>query len=264
MPSSISFRLSHGGETNSLGRDHRRSRPAGRTHRSSRCCLDLLASPRHRHIQRSTLERLVLEHLREHFEMNDDLSLEEVRRIQIEVEPVQNGDCRTVIVHLLTDEEPIDRLTFHITREEDAELFDAIEEKNLYFLQGVDQKTILYSVEHQLKRFFNQPTPFTHRQEYRSSLASSADEFDVLQKMFDAYAHRKLTAYSRDECMRIALQYGFHDLLDTLDSKKFQTTVDDEHVRVMINEVQTRLHSSVERRRVGAGRRWLVCSLRLS
>ena len=196
---------------------------------------------------------MVLEHLREYFETADDPSLEEVRRVQIEFEPVQDGDRRTVIVHLLTDEEPIDRFTFQITREEDAKLFDAIDEKNLYFLQGIDEKTILYSVEHQLKRLFN-------REEHRSSPASG--EHDALQKMLHAYAHRRMTGYSRQECMRIALQYSFHDLLDELDSNDFRSITDteqqDQHIRMMVKEVQTRFHSSVERRRVGVDRAILM------
>lgn len=183
---------------------------------------------------------MVLEHLREYFETTDDPSLEEVRRVQIEFEAVQDGDRRTVIAHLLTDEEPIDRLTFQISREEDPQLFDAVDEKNLYFLQGIDEKTILYSVEHQLKRVL------------------ASDEHDALQKMLHAYAHRRLTGYSRQECMRVALQYSFHDLLDELDSNDFQTITDteqqDQYIRMMIKEVQTRFHSSVERRRVRADR----------
>jgi hypothetical protein len=72
--------------------------------------------------------------------------------------------------------------------------------------------------------------------------------------MFYAYVDHSLTAYSREECMRIAIEYSFDDLLDKLDSNEFQSIDDnkerDKQIQIMIDDVQIRFRLQIEQRLV--------------
>jgi hypothetical protein len=67
--------------------------------------------------------------------------------------------------------------------------------------------------------------------------------------MFYAYANHTLSTYSHEECMRIAIEYHFDDLLDKLDSEEFQS-ITDKQIQMMIDDVQIRLRLQIEQRLV--------------
>ncbi|CAF3972145.1 unnamed protein product [Rotaria sp. Silwood1] len=163
-----------------------------------------------------------------------------------------NKDKRRVIVHLITNDEIIENLTFEITREQEPKLFDNEYEKNLYFLQGINEEKIIQSVEHKLKELFTKRFSFIHKEEnHNSYLQLTLDiEYDTLnsiKKMLYAYANHQLTTYSREECMRIGIEYSFDDLLDKLDSNELQS-IDDKQIQMIIDDIQIRLRLQIERR----------------
>ncbi|CAF3669561.1 unnamed protein product [Rotaria sp. Silwood1] len=200
----------------------------------------------------SRIEQIVIDHVREYLQINNDYSIEQIRRIQIELEPLMNKDKRRVIVHLITNDEIIENLTFEITREQEPKLFDNEYEKNLYFLQGINEEKIIQSVEHKLKELFTKRFSFIHKEEnHNSYLQLTLDiEYDTLnsiKKMLYAYANHQLTTYSREECMRIGIEYSFDDLLDKLDSNELQS-IDDKQIQMIIDDIQIRLRLQIERR----------------
>ncbi|CAF3575363.1 unnamed protein product, partial [Rotaria sp. Silwood2] len=202
----------------------------------------------------STIEQIVTDHVREYLQTNNDYSIAEIRRIQIELEPLTNKEKRRVIVHLITNEEIIENLTFEITREQEPKLFDIEYEKNLYFLQGNHEQTIIHSVEHKLKQLFTKRYSLIHKEENSNSylqltLDIENDTINSIKKMLYAYANHKLTTYSREECMRIAIEYSFDDLLDKLDSNESQS-IDDNQIQMMMDDLQMRLRLQIERRLV--------------
>jgi hypothetical protein len=69
--------------------------------------------------------------------------------------------------------------------------------------------------------------------------------------MFYAYINHTLSKYSRQECMRIAIEYSFDDLLDILDSKQFQSSNINKQIQMMIDDIQIRLRLQIEQRLVG-------------
>ncbi|CAF4265277.1 unnamed protein product, partial [Rotaria sp. Silwood2] len=200
----------------------------------------------------STIEQIVTDHVREYLQTNNDYSIAEIRRIQIELEPLTNKEKRRVIVHLITNEEIIENLTFEITREQEPKLFDIEYEKNLYFLQGNHEQTIIHSVEHKLKQLFTKRYSLIHKEENSNSylqltLDIENDTINSIKKMLYAYANHKLTTYSREECMRIAIEYSFDDLLDKLDSNELQS-IDDNQIQMMMDDLQMRLRLQIKRR----------------
>lgn len=68
-----------------------------------------------------------------------------------------------------------------------------------------------------------------------------------LEKIFYAYANHSLSTYSREECMRIAIEYSFDDLLDEIDLKN----INNQQIQLMIDEIQRRLHWKIQQRLVG-------------
>jgi hypothetical protein len=77
------------------------------------------------------------------------------------------------------------------------------------------------------------------------------DTINSIEKMFYAYANHTLSSYSREECMRIAIEYSFDDLLDKLDSNEFQLSNDKKQIQMMIDDIQIRLRLQIEQRLVG-------------
>jgi hypothetical protein len=152
-----------------------------------------------------------------------------------------NQEKLHVMIHLLSDDEINKTLTFEITSEQEPELFQKELEANLYFLQGMDEQTMIHSVEDKLKQLF------IHQEE---NFYMKYETMNSLEKMFDAYVNHRLSKYSREECMRIAIEYSFDDLLDELDSNEFQLNKDNRRLKMMIDDVQRRLRSQIERRLV--------------
>ncbi len=155
---------------------------------------------------------------------------------------------------MLTDEDVVENLTIEITRDQEPKLFDNEYENNLYFVQGLNEKAIINSVEYKLKQLFDKRYSLIHQQENKNSylqLTSDLeyDMIDSLQKMFYAYANHTLSTYSREECMRIAIEFHFDDLLDKLNSEEFQS-ITDKQIQMMIDDIQLRLRVQIERRLV--------------
>jgi len=203
---------------------------------------------------KSTIEEIILNHVREYFQINNNSSIEQIRRIEIEFEPLTNEKTRGIILHLLSDKEIIENLTFEITYDQEPKLFDKEFEDNLYFLQGINEKNLIYSVENKLKQLFNKRYSLIH-QENNSYLQLTLDiEYDTIntiEKMFYAYINHTLSKYSRQECMRIAIEYSFDDLLDIIDSKEFQSSNINKQIQMMIDDIQIRLRLQIEQRLVG-------------
>lgn len=174
-------------------------------------------------------EQIILRHVRNYFRTHHDRSIEEIRRVQVELEPLTTADQRRVVVHLLTEEDPVGNLTFEITQEQEPRLFEAEHQHELYFLQGLNEKNLLQSTERQLKDLVDK--------------RCSSEQFtlDGVRTMLQTYADRTFSTYSREECMRIAIEYRFDDLLDELHSLQ---------IEAMLTEIQTRLQAQIERRRV--------------
>ncbi|CAF0888177.1 unnamed protein product [Adineta ricciae] len=196
--------------------------------------------------QRSTLEQIVLEHVHEYFQTHHDSSIDEIRRVQIELESLT--DKHRVIVHLLTDDENLEDLTFEITQEQEPRLFDADFQQELYFLQGINERHILHSVQHKLEELFAKRYSPQHHDTY-SQLASNMerDTIDSLRKMFHAYVNNFFSAYSREESMRIAIQYHFDDLLDKLDANGSQS-ISSEQMQTIMDDIRIRLRLQIDHR----------------
>ncbi|CAF4638904.1 unnamed protein product [Rotaria magnacalcarata] len=200
----------------------------------------------------STLEQIVVDHVRTYLQTNNNYSISQIRRIQIELEPLVNQEKRQVNVHLITDQDMIETLTIEITREQEPKLFDIQYEDKLYFLQSINEQKMIHSVERKLKQLYakrcslikNEKNHFSYLQ---LTLDMEYDTINSIEKMFYAYVNHTLTKYSRDECMRIAIEYSFDDLLDELDSNEIQP-INNRQLQMMIDDVQVRLRLQMERR----------------
>ncbi len=141
-----------------------------------------------------------------------------------------------------------------ITYDQEPKFFNKEFEANFYFLQGINEKKLIYSVENKLKQLFNKRYSLIH-QDNNSYLQLTLDiEYDTInniEKMFYAYINHTLSKYSRQECMRIAIEYSFDDLLDILDSKQFQSSNINKQIQMMIDDIQIRLRLQIEQRLVG-------------
>ena len=170
--------------------------------------------------------------------------------MQIELEPLPaHQESRRIRVRLLSDDECVDTLALDITREEEPRLFDERYEDNFYFLQRFDEKTLVRSAEETIQQLYSRYYSLAKTSTDAVLLDHSWDAKDSLQRMLDAYAHQTLSVYSRHECMRIAIEYRFHDLLDELDSHKSQSTKERElQLQTMMKEIQRRLHANSQRR----------------
>jgi hypothetical protein len=197
---------------------------------------------------------MILNHVREYFQTHHDHSIEQIRRIQIEFEPLIHQETRRVRIHLLSNDEIIENLSFEITHEQEPKLFDQEFQNKFYFLQGIDENTMLNSLEHKLQQLFDQRYSLIHQEENRYLQLTLDLEYDTmnnLEKMFHAYANDTLSRYSREECMRIAIEYSFDDLLDEMDSEEFQLSKENKQIQMVIDDVQRRLRLQIERRLVG-------------
>ncbi|UJR22823.1 hypothetical protein I4U23_025853 [Adineta vaga] len=192
--------------------------------------------------QQSTIEQIILDHVREYLRTHHDHLIDQIRRVQIELEPVLDTDKRRIIVHLLTDKEMVENLTFEITQEQEPKLFDDHFQQEFYFLQGNHEKTILHSVEYKLKQLQDK-----RYSDLQLTLDMEHDIMDSIRKMFHAYTNKIFSTYSREECMRIAIEHHFDDLLDILDLEEHQS-VSDEQIQMMIDDIQMRLRLQIERR----------------
>ncbi|CAF4434176.1 unnamed protein product, partial [Adineta steineri] len=67
----------------------------------------------------STIVQLISDYVREYLQTNHNHFFEQIRRVQVELEPLTNTDKRRVIIHLLNDEEIVEKLTFDITYEQE-------------------------------------------------------------------------------------------------------------------------------------------------
>lgn len=174
--------------------------------------------------------------------------------MKIELEPLTNTEKRKIIVHLLDDEDVIDTLTLEITREQEPKLFDIEHEGYLYFLQGINEQKIIHHVEHKIKQLFVKRYSLVNNdQNLFSYIQLTADmEHDTLssiETLFYMYANNKLNTYSREECMRVAVEYSFDDLLDRLNSNEIES-IKNKEISIMMNDVKTRLRLQIERRLV--------------
>ncbi|CAF1222036.1 unnamed protein product [Adineta ricciae] len=198
----------------------------------------LLASAHHSHVkfaqvdtdpsdntahtsQQSTLEQIVLGHVHEYFQTHHDSSIDEIRRVQIEFESLT--DKHRVIVHLLTDDENLEHLTFEITQEQEPRLFDADFQQEIYFLQGINERHILHSVQHKLKELFAKRYSPQYHDTY-SQLTSNIE---------------------RDTIDSIAIEYHFDDLLDKLDAKGSQP-ISGEQMQTMMDDIRMRLRLQMD------------------
>ncbi|CAF3800448.1 unnamed protein product, partial [Adineta steineri] len=196
----------------------------------------------------STIVQLISDYVREYLQTNHNQFFEQIRHVQVELEPLTNTDKRRVIIHLLNDEEIVEKLTFDITYEQEPKLFDKEYQNNLYFIQSINETTIINSVEHKLKELFDKRYSLKHQDSYiQLTLDIEYDTLDSIRKLFYAYANHTLSIYSREECMRIAIEYYFDDLLDKFDCKEFQP-INDKQIQMMIDDVQMRLRQQIERR----------------
>ncbi len=157
-----------------------------------------------------------------------------------------------MIIHLLTNDEINKTLTFEITSEQEPKLFHKEFEENLYFLQGIDEQTMICSVEDKLKQLLEKRYSLRYQGEkfYLSlTLDMEYETMNSIEQMLNAYMKHRLSKYSREECMRIAIEYSFDDLLDELDSNELNN--DNRRIKMMIDDIQIRLRSQIERRLVG-------------
>ena len=178
-----------------------------------------------------------------------------IRYIQIESKPLINKDKHRIIIHLITHDKVIDNLTFDITREQEPKLFDSEYEKKFYFLQSVDGQNIISSVEYQLKQLINERYSVIHKEDIHHAyiqltLDIENDTMNSVEQMFYTYCDHKLATYLREECMRIAIEYGFDDILDELDCNELQL-INENQIPMMINDVKRRLRLQTQRRLVG-------------
>ena len=166
-----------------------------------------------------------------------------------------NPDKRRVIIHLLAEDEIIHTETLEITSEQEPKLFQKEFENEFYFLQGNDEQTMIRLMEEKLKRLFEKRYSLI-RQEENSYLQLTTEmeneTINNIEKMLDLYVNRRLSRYSREECMRIAIEYSFDDLLDRLDSNDLQLNKEKEEMKMIIDDIRMRLRSQIERRLVGA------------
>lgn len=170
---------------------------------------------------------MIFNHVREYFQKNQNPSLEQIRRIQIEFEPLGNQNKSRVILHLLSDEESIETLSFDIPLD--------YQEPNIYFIQNLNEQIILSSIENKFKQY----SPFSY------------DTKNNLERIFSAYVNHTLSIYSREEWIRLAIEYNFIDLLDEIDLNKFQRDINNKQIQLMIDEVEKRLQQQLEQRLVG-------------
>ena len=170
--------------------------------------------------------------------------------MQIELEPLSaHEESRRLRVRILSDDECVDTLALDITRDEEPRLFEERYEDGFYFLQRLDEKTLVRSAEEGLQQLHSRYYSLDKTSTDPVLLDRSWDAKDSLQRMLDAYANQTLSIYFRHECMRIAVEYSFHDLLDELDSHEFQSTKERElQVQAIMKETQTRLHANSQRR----------------
>jgi hypothetical protein len=180
--------------------------------------------------------------------MNNDRSIDDVRRIGMEIERSTHEQLARLIVHLCTDDETLDSLTIDITDEQAEEMFKQGNDLSLYFLHGIDERTIIHSMEIQLKQLFTVNNWFLHDKYRRTELLTTIDN------VFHAYAHCQLTNNSRQECMRIGLDYGFAHCLTRMNSDEFRSITDHDEchrlILTMINDLQQHWQEHMERRAV--------------
>ena len=154
------------------------------------------------------------------------------------MEPLINGETRRVLIHLSSDEEIVESLSLELTPDQELDLFQT----NLHFLQGSEEKSMIQFVETKLKESFNQRS---------SSLQMENELMDSMKKLLNDYANRRLSSYSREQCLQIGVEYGFDDLFDQLDSEEFQTNKERKQIHLMVDDIQRRLKLKIERRLVG-------------
>ena len=187
---------------------------------------------------------MVLEHVHEYFQTHHDSSIDKIRRVQIELESL--SDKHRVIVHLLTDDENLKDLTFEITKEQEPRLFDADFQQELYFLQETNERHILRSVQHKLKNLFAKRCSPQHHDTYSQLISNMEhDTIDSVREMLHAYVNNVFSAYSREESMRIAIEYHFDDLLDKLDAHGRQT-ISIEQMQSIMDDIQMRLRLQMD------------------
>lgn len=168
-------------------------------------------------------EEFILEHVRKYLQTNANESVDDIRRIEIEIEPKTDSAQHRVKVYLLSDEDCIDELSFEIPLNEDFQ-------SNLQFLQGINEKSMIESIEDKLQQ-------------------SSSDDFswdfetiDAMQEMFNVYAKKSLSNYGREQCIRLGVEYNFDDILEKLDSEEIE--IDEK----LIEQIQQRLKSQMQTR----------------
>jgi hypothetical protein len=129
-------------------------------------------------------------------------------------------------------------------------LFDIKYQTNLYFLQNINEQTMISSIQDKLKQLLDKRYSLIQNKSYLT-LDIEYDTLNSIQSMFNAYVKHTLAKYSREECMRIAIEYSFDDLLDKLDSYEGQS-ISEKEIQIIVDDVQTRLRLQIERRLVGA------------
>lgn len=148
-------------------------------------------------------EDLVLDQVRKYLQNNSDESSEEIRRIEIEIEPKTNSDKRQIKIYLLSDDDLIDTLSFEISEHEDFQ-------SKLEILQGIDEKSLIESIADQL------------RQSNSNDFSWNDEMIENMRTMFDMYAKDNLSNYGREQCLRLAIEYGFDDMLGEFDCEEIQ------------------------------------------
>ena len=189
--------------------------------------------------------------MRDYFERQPAWAVDRIRSMQIELEPLSaHEECRRIRVHLLSDDDRVDTLVLDITREEEPRLFDERYEDSFYFLQRLDETTLVRSAEESIQHVYSRYYSLAKTSADAVLLEHPWDANSSLQRLLDAYVNDTLSVYSRHECMRLAVEYSFHHLLDQLDSHKFQSAKERElHVRTtMMKEIQTILQGNSKRR----------------
>ena len=207
------------------------------------------------------MEEILLKYAREYLQRQSDLSREQIRRMQIELEPLTNAEKRRVKIQFLSEDEVVDSLTLDMTSEQEPKLFQKKFADEFYFLQNIDEQISVQLVDDQLKELFKQR--YSLLRQGKDSYLQLTEDFESqminnLKKIVHLYANRRLSSYSREECMRIAIKYSFDDLLD---ATEWSLNLENNGMKMMMDEIQTRLRSQIERRFVGSALKSLLRQL---
>lgn len=199
------------------------------------------------------IEEILLKYAREYLQRQSDPSLGQIRRIQIELEPLIDSEIRRMKIHFLSEDEVVDIQTLEIHSEQEPKLFQKEFAEEFHFLQSIDEQKTVRLVEDQLKELFKQRYSFIRQGEesyFQLTEELESQLINNMEKMLNLYADRRLSSYSREECMRIAIEFSFDDLLDELDANEWSFNSEDKEMKTMLDEIRMRLRSQIERRLV--------------